>query len=194
MNKTLKVVLIVVGVLLILCICGVVIFIGISTVAAGSIISLVGQNTSTDPAKVSTAAAEIADFTPPPGFEGRSANMMGFTTMFYINTGTLQNIILIQFPSSAQITPEQMMVNVRSQISGSNGSNIQYTVTEEKPITIRGQQTTLTVAEGTSSQGVSFLQLIAPFQGKGGTAMVAITGPTDSFDEAYFISFLESMR
>lgn len=60
------------------------------------------------------------------------------------------------------------------------GSKI--TEVEQKPVTIRGQESTLSIGEGESSEGGAFRVATVKFQGNGGQAFLMVAGPLDEWD------------
>jgi hypothetical protein len=195
MNKTLKVILIVVGVILVLCICGGVILFGLGTVAVGSWISLANVNASGNPAKVEAMAGQVADFSVPAGFSGNAAGFMGINMLVYNNNSSFELIMFMQLPSSVRMSTEEMAQSLYNNFGSSYTSGgIQFTTVEEKPIRIRGEQTSMVIAEGSNSSGLAFRRLVVPFQGKGGTAIVMIMAPLSSWNQATYESFLASLR
>ena len=65
---------------------------------------------------------------------------------------------------------------------------------EEKPILIRGQETTLRISEGTSSEGITYRTATATFQGNGGPSLVMVAGPIDEWDIELVETFILSIR
>jgi hypothetical protein len=68
-------------------------------------------------------------------------------------------------------------------------------IVEEKPVTIRGEETTLSISEGTSEQGVLYRLANAKFQGNGeGPAVFMIVGPADEWDSQLVEDLLASIQ
>ena len=73
--------------------------------------------------------------------------------------------------------------------------NTDTTLVEQKPVTIRGQETTLSISEGTNEQGVMYRMANAKFQGDGeGPALFLIVGPADQWDVQLAEEFITSIQ
>jgi len=86
------------------------------------------------------------------------------------------------------------LISKYSSDSGNRWDNSRAKVVEEKPVTIRGQETMLTTSEGISSDGTPYRTAIATFQGRGGPAFVMIAGTLDEWDTAMVENFIASIQ
>ncbi len=68
------------------------------------------------------------------------------------------------------------------------------TLVEQKPISIRGQQTMLNISEGISSDGVTFRMATAKFAGRGGPSLLIVAGPIGEWDDGMVEAFIESIQ
>jgi len=190
-SNTGKIILIVVaaivGLCLIACIAGVLLF--------GFIGQRISAGVQSDPQEVSETADSIADFDLPGGFQSRSSmHFLGFNFVIYEDTANDSAIILIQMPvqeGMSAATIEQMREQVERQ-TGQSLSNIR--TVDEYEITIRGQPGQVIIQEGTVEDGAAFRQMVVVFQGRGGLAMMSIFGPAASWDQAQYDLMIESIR
>jgi hypothetical protein len=68
-------------------------------------------------------------------------------------------------------------------------------VVETRPVTIRGKETSLVISEGSSSDGSTYYQAAAMFEGKGGgIALVLLNKPADSFDADAVEAFVNAIE
>ena len=77
---------------------------------------------------------------------------------------------------------------------GAYDPQTRMSIIETGPVTVRGQDATLVISEGVTSEGESYRQEAAAFQGQGGPALVVISGPVESWDQALVDAFLASIR
>lgn len=67
-------------------------------------------------------------------------------------------------------------------------------VVERQPCQVRGQETTLVVSEGVSHDGQRYRSASALFEGNDGLALVNISGPANTWDQAMVDTFIESLH
>jgi hypothetical protein len=68
------------------------------------------------------------------------------------------------------------------------------TVLETRPITVRGQETTLILSEGITEEGETYRQVMAAFQGKGGPALLVLSEPVTRWNQETVEVFIASIR
>jgi hypothetical protein len=184
MNKTVKVILIITGVLVVICGCASAVLFGTGLWSMRELVRWADTNTSEDPQDVATIAAEIAEFDLPAEFGSPyGMHFMDFTSVGYLSQSGHTHIYLTQFPKDAHVDVDEMMrmLNQGGQAEGPwVGSQI--TEVEQKPVTVRGQESTLSIGEGQSSDGEVFRVATVSFQGKGGQALLMVAGPLDEWD------------
>jgi hypothetical protein len=86
---------------------------------------------------------------------------------------------------------EQMLADL---VPGSKNSNTRLTVVENRAVTIRGQAATLVISDGVNSEGASYRQGTAAFQGKGGPALLVLSEPTERWDQSTVDAFIASIK
>lgn len=195
MNRNTKITLIILGAALIFCLFAAGgLFLALQ--AAGNAIS---QSIKTDPTEAAAVGARIADYDVPEGFEQGAMSFMGIDMVFIAPAGatTAGNtiIMMMQFPESMALDQKQMEQQMKQSLEQQFGQR-GFTVTsvETKTMTIRGQEVTAAISEGTDDTGASFRQMIAAFEGNNGTAMLMIMGSIEEWDQTMVNDFIKSMR
>ena len=198
MDKTTKTVLIVLGSLLLVCACGAAVLLATGAWSIGKIVQWADQNTTENPREVAQVASGIADFELPDGFSTQYGMRLGDFTMVQYMTHDEKSIIFVtQFPAGTSINVEEMMRQIRDSSRNPNSPwyNTNTALIEQKPVTIRGEQSTLSISEGTNEQGVSYRVANARFQGNGeGPALFMIVVPADRWDSQLVEDFVASLR
>lgn len=198
MNQTTKTILLIIGSLLVLCACGAAILMGTGLWGFGKFVEFAENSTTEDPQQVAQIAAGIADFEIPAGFSKQyGIEIAGFSMVQYMTGSEDTFIFVTQFPAGTSIQPEEMMRQIRDNARNPNSSwyNTDTRLVEQKPVTIRGEETTLSISEGTSENGELYRMLNAKFQGKGeGPSLLMIVGPADAWDMQMAEDFITSMQ
>ena len=189
MNRSGKIVLILTGGLLALCL-----FLG----AAGYVAWrgtgwFLSQTVESDPATVATVSDAIADYTLPAGFgAGYAINMADFSMVTYTAIDGRSHIYLIQAPPSLALDRDDLEQQMR-QASGTDVWT-EVRVVDRQPCQVRGQETTLVVSEGVSHDGQRYRSASALFEGNDGLALVNISGPANTWDQAMVETYIESLH
>jgi hypothetical protein len=185
MNKIVKVILIIVGVLVVICGCASAVLLGTGIWSMGELVRWADTNTSEDPQEVARIAAEIANFDLPEGFESPyGMHFANFTSVGYLSQSGNTHIYLTQFPTGTSINVDEMM-RMLNEGGSAEGPWVGAKITEveQKPVMIRGRESTLSIGEGQSSEGETFRVATVTFQGKGGgPALLMVAGPLDEWD------------
>jgi hypothetical protein len=198
MNNTTKTILIVAGSLLLVCVCCVGVFSVTGLWSTVQIANWAGSNTSEDPQKIAEIASGIADFQVPQGFEKQYGLRLGGLSLAEYMTNDERTIIFVtQFPAGTSINVDEMMRQLErnSRRESRAWYGMTTSIIEQKPVTIRGQETTMSISEGTNEQGVLYRMANAEFQGNGeGPAVVMIVGPADEWEIETFEDFIASIQ
>jgi hypothetical protein len=165
---------------------------------------VVSQAFTDDPARAATLGHEIVDYNLPDGYrELGGINALGFKMVFIgsgSETGDSMFIVLMQIPAGTDMDQEEMQRQMTQAMQQQGqGRNLQTHVVGTQTVTIKGQPVTLTVSEGTvtegSDAGAVFRQVIGIFPGKdSSTAMLMAMGKKDTWDQATLDSFLASIK
>jgi predicted GH43/DUF377 family glycosyl hydrolase len=197
MDKTTKTLLIVLGSLFLVCVCAAGVLFSTGMWSIGKIANWAQSNTSEDPAKVEQIASEIANFDIPDGFNKHYGMKLANLTMVqYTSDNEKVVIIVTQFPAGVSINPDEMMRDIKNGSRDPNSPwyNVDTELIEQRPVTIRGQETTLSISEGTDKDGTLYRVGNAKFQGNGmGSAIVLIAGPKDQWDVELMEDFIASI-
>lgn len=198
MDKTLKVILIIIAVLVVLCCC---VGTGLAltgVVSMGTILQNLDANTTENPEEVAVIASNIADFDVPAGFVNPyGMNIMGFSAVGYFSPDQSTHIFLTELPKNLNLNVEEIMQSMQEQ-SGKGNVTVnggQFTSVEDRPVTIRGQQSTLIIKEGVSSEGETVRVGTVSFDSKqGNQAVLMISSHSDYWDDAMVNALIASFR
>jgi hypothetical protein len=183
------------GVALALCACAVVV--GILVLRSGFQRMTAGFE---DPAAMSEIGERIADFDLPAGYELKGGmDLFVYRLLVIAPTGDANDgmfIMLFQFDQlGTEEEREQIEQQMRQSFQQQSGqTEVDWDVVETRTITIRGEETEVTVSRGSDESGVVFRQWMAVFPAKSGTGMVMIQGLEREFDDQVAEDFLESLR
>ena len=196
MDKTTKTVLIIIGAVLLVCVCGAAILSITGIWSVAQIVNWADTNTTEDLYEVADMANEIAVFTLPDGYGSPYGIHIGeITAIGFSSPSRNTHILMAQFPNGAVVDVDEMLKQINRYSKDPNGSwYAETTLIEEKPVSIRGQETTLSISEGSSSEGVTYRSAIANFQGKGGPSLVMIAGPVNEWDILMVEGFIASIQ
>jgi len=197
MNNTTKTILIIAGTLVVLCACTASILFATGLWSVGQIVNWADTNTTRDLYEVADMASEVAVFTLPEGFSSPYGMHIGeITSIGFASRSNNTHILITQFPQGTIVNTDEMLkvISKYSVEQDNRWADTHTTIIQEKPVTIRGQETTLTISEGTSSDGTAYRTATATFQGKGGPALVMIAGPLDEWDLEMVETFIASIQ
>jgi hypothetical protein len=198
MDKTTKTILIVLGSLFLVCACGASVLFVTGAWSIGKVVQWADQNTTENPQEVAEIASGIADFDVPAGFDTQYGMKLGdFTMVQYMRRDEKSIVFVTQFPAGTSIDMDEMMRQVREGGRDPNSPwyNMDTTLLEQKPVTIHGAETTLSISEGTTKEGVLYRMANATFQGNGkGPALFMIVGPADQWNSQLVEEFIASIR
>ena len=196
-DKTTKTVLIRIGSLIILCACTVTALLFTGLWSLGNVVKWSDNATTETPQVAVRIGSEIADFDIPEGFSSPygvhfgDVNMVGYTSQ-----SERSHILLAQFPQGTGINVDEMLRQISERPGDPNSIwyRTETSLIEEKAVTIRRQETTLRISEGTSSEGVTYRTATATFQGNGGPSLVMVVAPIDEWDIELVEKFILSIR
>lgn len=197
MDKTTKTILIILGSLLVLCACAVSAAFGTGLWSLAKYNQWTDTSTTRNFSEVAKFSQEIAVFTLPDRFGSPYGMHVGeITSVGFSSPSKNTHILLTQFPEGTSINTEELLKQI-SQYSmnpDSGWNNAHMTVIEEKPVTIRGQESILSISEGTSSDGTTYRSAITTFDGNKGPAMMVIAGPLEEWDRQLVDEFIASIQ
>lgn len=142
-----------------------------------------GMNASfnTDQDKVAAVAAEIADFELPIGYSPEfSASFDVYTLVSYTPGKGSSHLYLVQSQNAADA--EKLLQAMKDIIPGEYDPAAGMTAIETRPVTVRGEQTTLILSEGLNGEGESYRQAMVVFKGNGGPALLVFSTPVAAWN------------
>ena len=183
MDKTTKIILIVVGSVIVLCACATVTVFATGLWTFRTVTKIADQTVSENPQEVVRVGAEIADYEIPEGFGSPVSFHIGDMTMIrYRTQDEMSYILLAQFPEGTSINLEEILRLIEE---GTNDPN---------NVTICGQETTLNVSEGINIDRRDYRYATAKFEGRGGPALVMVATPVDIWDSEMVDDFISSIQ
>jgi hypothetical protein len=159
----------------------------------------VQQGMKADPQAAAEAAHAIADYELPAGYQEEFSMKILTTSMVFMSardSGSYSlepSIMLAQFKTLGN--EEQIKQQMRQSFERQMGRrNVVMQLVETKKMTIRGEETEVAYYEGTDANSTALRQVVTTFPGKGGIAMLMITGPSEYWDEETINAFIESIH
>ena len=197
MDKSTKTILIVIGSILLVCGCITAGIFATGLWSFGRFVSWADESVSESPQVAVRLGSEIADFEIPEGFGSPYSVHFGDVTLIgYKSQSEKSHLLLAQFPQGTSINVNEMLRIIREGSNDPNSIwyNTETELVEQRPVTICGQETTLNISEGTTSDGMVFRMTTAKFEGRGGPSLVMVAGPVDEWDEEMIEAFVESLQ
>lgn len=192
MNKTVKV-LLWVGALLGLCLCGAVVL-GLGLDFAYNKLSQ-AANGQQDPVAV---ARLIVDYELPPGYAETSATDVVVYQMALISNEDAVDaptFMLIHYQWFMNVNTRKMVEDMQPTFEQNSGdSATQWTTTDQYQTTVNGQTVDVLVMESLSRNGYRSRQLTTSFKGKSGNVLLIVQGGVNSWDEALVQAFMASIH
>lgn len=151
----------------------------------------VAFNTDTD--EVIRTADKIADFDLPNGYRPEfSASFEEYTMVAYKPGDNHSHLYLIQSQNPADAQKLEQELN--HIMPGTKDRDTRMTVLETHSITVRGQEATLIVSEGTNGDGELYRQVTLVFASKGGPALLAFSQPVTTWDSIQWQALIASIQ
>ncbi len=205
MSRNGKIILAIVAVVLVLCIGAVAVgalFFARTSSSISQVVQLAeelpAQEVNTpDSESVGELANSIVDFDLPEGYAPEaSVNLLGFKVATFSPGDGKSHLYLMQFPPSAEVNREamekQLLQALRS--SGQSWDADEMHQVGEIVKTIRDEEVTFTISEGTDNEGATFRAVVGVFQGKSGPALLMFAEPVEKWDEARVGALLDSLK
>ncbi len=192
MSRNAKIVIGIVSSLFLLCACVALITLG----ALGSFGMTVASAVTKNPVEVQDAAALIADFQLPAGYRSEaSLSLGGYTFVSYAPGDGYSHIQMVQAPASVKVdesTLEQYAQQANPNVRRDRYSRVR--TVGESQATIRGQNVTLLISEGTNHDGQLYRTMTGVFQSKSGPTLLSIESPVSTWNQAEVDAFIASIR
>ena len=193
MSRNTKQLLTILVVAIVFCIVAVAAAVG----GAGLIANQFKDNIATDPEKIQKMAHEFVNYQLPPGYTEQMGMDFIVYKMVLIGSPDLPSdtpMIFLAHFQAENITAEQMTQQMQQSVEQQSGSSkLRLKVVEQRKVTINGQESSLTVSEGTNSTGKAYRQWVTAFPGKTGVIIILIQGTVDEWNDATLNEFLSSI-
>ncbi len=149
----------------------------------------------TNRARIEELAAEIADFDLPAGYAPEYGGSWRGATLaaYHVGDGP-RHLVFLQAEEGSDLAELNTEAALAEVTSGEESYYSGLTEVEVREVVIRGETTSMVVSEGVNGEGTAYRQVTAPFTGKGGPALVNLTGPINGWDWAVVEAFLASIR
>ncbi len=192
MSRNAKIVIGIVCSVLLLCACVGFVALG----ALGSLGTIVASAVTTNPAAVEGAAGQIAEFQLPAGYRSEaSLSLGGYTFVSFAPGDDHSHIQMVQAPASVKV--DEATLDQYAQQANPNVRRDRYSQVRtvgQSQATIRGQNVTLLISEGSNRDGQLYRTMTGVFQGKGGPTLLSVESPVSTWDQAQVDAFIASIR
>ncbi len=192
MTRNTKILIGIVGSLFLLCGCVAVIVLG----GMGAFGMAIARTVETNPGKVQEVAGQIADFQLPENYRSEASVALGdYTFVSYAPGDGHSHIQLVQVPNSVHVD-QAALERYAEQANPGTGRNRYSNIRTvgQTQATIRGQNVTLVISEGTNRDGQTYRVMTGIFQGKGGPTLLSIEAPVSSWNQAEVDAFIASLK
>jgi hypothetical protein len=196
MSRSIKIALIVLGGIVLLCICSLA---GLRLLGTQVFDRVVVDN----PAESAAVAQSVLDYRLPSGYQEQMTLDFFAGKMVMIASdspgtggGMRPIIMMMQMPIEDNLDPSQLRQQMEQGFQqAGQGQAMQFNLVKTKRETLRGQSVNLYTFEGVDGTGQYFRQLMTdPFEGKSGSVIVSVFGPIPSWDKRSVDYFIDSIR
>jgi hypothetical protein len=197
MDKSTKTILIVIGSILLVCVCITAGIFATGLWSFGRFVSWADESVSESPEVAIRVGSEIADFEVPEGYGSPYSVHFGDVTLIgYQSHSEKSHLLLAQFPEGTSINVNEMLRIIREGSNDPNSIwyNTETELIEQRSVAIRGEECTLNISAGISSDGIEFRMATAKFEGRGGPSLVMIAGRLDEWDLEMVEKFISSIH
>ena len=169
------------------------IFVSVSACALTIALTADFWNDLTDRQRVQSAAAQIADFDLPAGYQPDYAvAVLGYSIVAYKSADESGHLAFVQAPEG--IIPDGTVLAGHRANTGRDDVWSDVAVVSTTRQTVRDQSVTATVSEGYNGKGVRVRSLNMVFAGRTGPTLLVITQPAAKWDAAAIDMFIASIR
>lgn len=201
MNKNTKLVARILAGLLVLCICTCSGGWGALKIAGRMIQNAVIIDA---PEEAALATRNMIDYELPAGYKEEGVINMGFVKMAFINDTTSDSeeetarpvFMIAAMPSDMPIDEEEIRLQIQLSVKKSaRNHDYDLKLVDEQQTTIRGQEVSLLIYEGTDSTGTPMRQVVSGvFKGKTDMIMLLIIGVQSNWDQNEIDTFIKSIK
>jgi len=156
---------------------------------------LAGCSRRSDAGSINAAAAKIANFSLPAGYSPEAtAEIGGYLFVSYAPGDGHSHIQFIQAPADATVDRATLEKYIQQASQNRDyDPNTRSQVVGSFQATIRGQSVTLVISEATNSAHQPYRSVTGVFQGKGGTALLSVESPVNSWNQGAVDQFIASI-
>jgi hypothetical protein len=192
MDRTVKILLAVIAALFVVCVC----------ISAAAVFALqrAGRNfvnTVGDPTQGALVGERIVEYDLPSGYSQIGMRLFNIDMVIITSeeTGSITQYMLMQFPSNQQLAQEEVREQMLRQFEQQSSGALRETrVVDEFTRNISGQEVPFIVVEGITSTNIRMRQMYGFFEGKGGQAMLSVSGMAAGWDQEQIDEFLEIFK
>jgi hypothetical protein len=196
MSRNTKIILGILAGLVVVCICAVGGLFAAGLFAAHKAVDLASKNITSNPGEIEAIARRIVAFELPQGYHPEyGMSIMGYSLVGFSSSDGHSHIMMMQFPASSNLTPEEMEAQMHQATQGQSYTfgRQEMQVVEQRDITVRGEAATATIAEGTGN-GETFRQLSVVFDGDDGPVLLVYSARVNEWDQAAIENLLASIQ
>ncbi len=198
MNNTAKIVLAIIVGILGLCLCSS----GLVFLLLFPLTQLIQQTSVNIPGAVQIIGVETVDPTNrvqyqlPPGYhEQYSVTIGGLAINGAVGGDPHAHITFMHIPARIIINRDQLEQQARDEAQNRNVSRYnRMQVVGQSNVVIRGREVVMTIREGTNSDGERYREMSGLFDGRSGSVLLVIAGPTDTWNQPQLDTFISSIN
>lgn len=189
MNTGLKILLVILGGLMVLCVAGLVFFVPAAKFISQSAANAIGLET----VKAEELAAEMVDYQVPSDFEKPYGFRMGdYSLITFLGSDGQSHIYFMQIPEDSKISKEEMLNEAQKMSGGTIGTG--FDNANRMEIEVLGQTAPVWLIDGINSANQPYRQAVSIFDGRNGTMMVVFERPEVKWNDAELLEFLASIH
>jgi len=159
-------------------------------IAAIGMVFLFNQAITWDPNRTASIGKQIADFDLPSDYTIKGGtNVLGIIGIRITNKSG-KNTIWLNQGKTKGTSPDAYLRSV----TAVNYRGVEWKAVQTKSVTIRGEETSLTIYTGTGPDGHRYHAWACAFTGKGGPAKLIIAAPEETWDEDAMQAFADSIH
>jgi hypothetical protein len=153
----------------------------------------VNATVNTEADKVASIAAEIVAFDLPTGYSPEfSASLSGYKMVSYNPGDGHSHLFFIQ--SEKDSDGDKLAKMISQIVPGEYEPQTRMTISETRLVTIRGQEVTMVISDGVTSEGETYRQVMIAFEGNGGPALVMLSEPVARWNQEQVDAFIASIH
>ncbi len=145
-----------------------------------------------DPAQAKDLARQITDYDLPVGYQEAMGSSTFGITMATLSDKNADNMIWLVQTQANRLPDAESFLS--SGMKYEQNNPITWKSADVKVFTIRGEKSSITQYDGTAKDGKQYHSWAGKFKAKGGSGLLVIVGPDETWDETAAEAFIRSMR